>query len=89
MTNDSLHATRTLTGKDFRDVSTAVTNAIADKHNYDSIWDCEVQFFAGTNLLTTIHLAYRTFFAGSNQYLDSSGVLERFSQSLEEPAETK
>src|SRR4051794_14809777 len=75
VTNRALHVTRTLTGDDFRAITMAVTNAVEDKHNYDSIWDCEIQFFSGTNLLTTVNLAYRTFFAGSNHYVDSSGVL--------------
>jgi hypothetical protein len=79
----------TVTGDEFRGVSTAVTNATHDKNCYTAIFDWDVQFYAGTNLLTVIHLQDRAFWAGSNQYSDSSGVLKQFYRRLEERAEQK
>jgi len=79
----------TVTDQDLRDVSTAVTNAIEDKNCYLAVFDWDIQFYAGSNFLTAIHLQDRAFWAGSNQYSDSSGVLKRFWQTLEQRAETK
>jgi len=89
VTNRYLAFSMTVTGKDFEDVSSAVTNAIEDKHHYDAIFDMDIQFYAGSNFLTVIHLQDRAFLAGSNQYSDSSGVLKQFWQSLEQRAEGK
>jgi hypothetical protein len=89
VTNQYRPVSMTVTGQDLLDVSTAVTNAIEDKNPYAAVWDWDIQFYAGTNFLTAIHLQDRTFLACSNQYSDSSGVLKRFWQTLEERAEVK
>ena len=89
VTNRHRPVTMTLTGRDLVDVSTAVTNAIEDANNYSAVFDWDIQFYAGSNFLTVLHLQDRTFWAGSNQYSDSSGALKRFWQSLEQRAEEK
>ena len=78
-----------VTGQDLRAVSAAVTNAIEDKNCYKAVFDWHIQFYSGSNFLTVIHLQDRTFWAGSNQFSDSSGVLKRFWQTLEQRTEPK
>jgi hypothetical protein len=89
VTNRYRPVTMTVTGQDLQDVSAAVTNAMRDKNCYSAVFDWDIQFYTGSNFLTAIHLQDRAFWAGSNQYSDSSGVLKRFCKTLEERAEAK
>jgi hypothetical protein len=49
VTNRYLAFSMNVTGKDFKNVSSAVTNAIEDKHHYQAIFDMDIQFYAGAS----------------------------------------
>lgn len=78
VTNLYLPVTFTITGEEFRQLSTAITNATRDKNNYSAVFDWQVQFYKGTNHLTDIHLQDRAFVMPGLQYSDGSGVLKSF-----------
>jgi hypothetical protein len=59
-----------------------------DKHAAAAIFDMELQFYSGTNLLSTIHLQDKSFVAeGRGQFSDDSGVLKTLYKRLEKQAE--
>jgi len=90
VTNRYRPVTMTVTGSDFQDVSRAVINATEAKgYVIMATFDWDIQFYAGSNFITVIHLQDRSFLVGTNQYSDSSGVLKQFWQVLEHRAEGK
>ena len=40
--------------------------------------DCQIQFYGGSNLLSTVYVQGRIFVLAETQYNDSSGVLAAF-----------
>ena len=60
----------------------AVASARQDRLPASSIFDWDVEFYAGTNFLTVIHLQDRVFMLGDKQYIDDTGVLTKFWQKL-------
>jgi hypothetical protein len=78
VSNWNQSVTLTITGEEVAKVGRAVTSAKQDKHAYDGIWNWDLQFYAGTNFLTLVHLMDRTFWTADTQYRDDTGVLKAF-----------
>lgn len=72
----------TVTGADASRLATAVAAAAQDRLPATAIFDWELEFYAGTNFLTLIHLQDRAFMLSNNQYSDDTGVLKTFWQKL-------
>jgi len=72
----------TITCLDASRLTKTVTSARQDRLPADAVFDWDVEFYAGTNFLTVIHLQDRVFMLGNSQYIDDTGVLRDFWQKL-------
>lgn len=68
----------TITGPEAKRVASAVASSTPDDTPYLSIMDCQIQFYGGTNLQSTVYVQGRIFVLGETQYSDLSGVLKAF-----------
>jgi hypothetical protein len=83
ITTNRFHASGSvITGREVSKLANAVASARLDRLPAAAIFDWDVEFYAGTNFLTVIHLQGRVFMLGEKQYVDDSGVLATFWQKL-------
>jgi hypothetical protein len=73
----------TVTGEDASRLATAVAAAKQDRLPAAAVFDWDLEFYAGTNFLTLIHLQDRAFMLSNTQFSDDTGVLKTFWQKLE------
>jgi hypothetical protein len=78
----------TITGTNVNSLITAIKSAKMKKWGADMDWGspsvCNLEFYAGTNCLTSIPLDYGVFKLDGVEYSDGSGVLESFFKKVAE-----
>ena len=71
-----------IAGEDVSRLTKAVASARQDSLPASASFDWDLEFYAGTNFLTVIHLQDRVFMLGDTQYIDDTGVLTTIWQKL-------
>ena len=64
-------------------LSRAVAQSKQDRLPASAIFDRDLEFCAGTNILAVIHLQGQVFMLGDTEYSDDTGVLAAFYRKLE------
>ena len=75
-TNKSLGSRFSIAADEAKRVVRAIAAAKRDRNHYPAIFDGEIQFYAGTNLLTAIRFQDQILRCDSEQYSDDSGILK-------------
>jgi hypothetical protein len=72
----------TTTGTDVSSLITAIKSSKPKRWGSDEDWEepfvCNLEFYAGTNLLVSVPTVYGVFNLDGIEYFDRSGVLEKF-----------
>lgn len=75
LTNSLLGSGRFISADETKRLIKVVAAGKRDRNNYPAIFDGEMKFYSGTNLLAVVRFQDRIFRCGDEQYTDESGAL--------------